>query len=357
MIASSDSEKVSQNIRSDILDDSSYGDDGYFELSLRPQTLGQFIGQQQLKDNLDVVIKATKLRNEPLDHLLLYGPPGLGKTTLAHIISKELGSNIKTTSGPAIERAGDLASLLTNLNEGDVLFIDEIHRLNKVIEEILYPAMEDRVLDIMIGKGPGARSVRMELPRFTLIGATTRVGLISAPMRDRFGIVYHLDYYEPKDLAQIITRSASILKSDIDSGAVDLISTRSRYTPRIANRLLKRVRDFSQVAGHDKISPEHAEQSLKLLEIDQFGLDKHDRKILEIMIKQFKGDPVGVSSIAAATGEEPDTISDVHEPFLIRSGFLTRTPKGREATKQAYDLFGLEVPANKDSATDQPSMF
>ncbi|QQS22923.1 Holliday junction branch migration DNA helicase RuvB [bacterium] len=353
MINTSDTETTPENL----FNNSANSDDGYFELSLRPQSLSQFIGQQQLKDNLNIVIGAAKLRNEPLDHLLLYGPPGLGKTTLAHIISKELGSNIKTTSGPAIERAGDLASLLTNLNEGDVLFIDEIHRLNKVIEEILYPAMEDRVLDIMIGKGPGARSVRMELPRFTLIGATTRVGLISAPMRDRFGIVYHLDYYSPEDLSQIVSRSADILKTPIDSAAVDLISQRSRYTPRIANRLLKRVRDFSQVSGHDKINPEHAENSLKMLDIDEYGLDKHDRRILEIIIKQFNGGPVGVNSIAAATGEESDTISDMHEPFLIRSGFLIRTPKGRQATKQAYDLFDLEMPSEKNTPANQSSIF
>ena len=327
-------------------------EEGNFEVTLRPQALDQFIGQQQLKDNLDIVIKATKMRKEPLDHLLLYGPPGLGKTTLAHIIAKELGSNIKTTSGPAIERAGDLASLLTNLSEGDVLFIDEIHRLNKVIEEVLYPAMEDRVLDIMIGKGPGARSVRMELPKFTLIGATTRIGLISAPMRDRFGIVYHLDYYSPEDLSQIVARSAEILNTSIGNGAVNLIAKRSRYTPRIANRLLKRVRDFAQVAGNDKIETEHATESLKLLEIDEFGLDKHDRKILDIIVTQFNGGPVGVNSIAAATGEEPDTIADMHEPFLIRSGFLTRTPKGREATKKTYDHLGYNVP---DKFTNQQS--
>ena len=321
-------------------------EEGLFEATLRPQSLSGFIGQQKLKDNLKIVIQAAAIRKEPIEHVLLYGPPGLGKTTLAHIIAKELGNNIKTTSGPAIERAGDLAALLTNLNEGDVLFIDEIHRLNKVIEEVLYPALEDRVLDIMIGKGPGARSVRMELPRFTLIGATTRIGLVSAPLRDRFGLVYHLDYYEPEDLEKIIGRSAGILESQIDEPAQKLIAKRSRFTPRIANRLLKRVRDYTQVAGHDTITEKHAENSLSMLEIDEFGLDKHDRKILSVIIESFSGGPVGVSSIAAATGEEPDTISDVHEPFLIRTGFLIRTPKGRQATKQAYDHLGIKTANN-----------
>ena len=347
MITNSDTETILDPTEPSI-------EEGSFEVSLRPSILEQFVGQQTLKNNLEIVIKATKLRDEPLDHLLLYGPPGLGKTTLAHIISKELGSNIKTTSGPAIERAGDLASLLTNLSAGDVLFIDEIHRLNKVIEEVLYPAMEDGVLDIMIGKGPGARSVRMELPRFTLIGATTRIGLISAPMRDRFGIVYHLDYYSDEDLAKIISRSADILKTPIAPEAVKLIAKRSRFTPRIANRLLKRVRDFTQVSGNDKIEVEHAKQSLDMLEIDEHGLDKHDRKILEIIINQFGGGPVGISSIAAATGEEVDTIADVHEPFLIRSGFLNRTPKGREATKIAYELLDYEVPEKLTS--QQPKL-
>lgn len=347
MITNSDTETILDPTEPSI-------EEGSFEVSLRPSILEQFVGQQTLKNNLEIVIKATKLRDEPLDHLLLYGPPGLGKTTLAHIISKELGSNIKTTSGPAIERAGDLASLLTNLSAGDVLFIDEIHRLNKVIEEVLYPAMEDGVLDIMIGKGPGARSVRMELPRFTLIGATTRIGLISAPMRDRFGIVYHLDYYSDEDLAKIISRSADILKTPIVPEAVKLIAKRSRFTPRIANRLLKRVRDFTQVSGNDKIEVEHAKQSLDMLEIDEHGLDKHDRKILEIIINQFGGGPVGISSIAAATGEEVDTIADVHEPFLIRSGFLNRTPKGREATKIAYELLDYEVPEKLTS--QQPKL-
>lgn len=333
MIKPSDSETI--------LSQTPTEEEGILEASLRPQSFSQFIGQQKLKDNLGIVIQAAALRKEPIEHLLFYGPPGLGKTTLAHIIAKELNANLKTTSGPAIERAGDLAALLTNLSEGDVLFIDEIHRLNKVIEEVLYPALEDRVLDIMIGKGPGARSVRMELPRFTLVGATTRIGLISAPLRDRFGLVYHLDYYTPEDLEKILSRSSQILNVELEPAATKLIAKRSRYTPRIANRLLKRVRDFAQVSGHTIINEQHAQEGLAMLEIDECGLDKHDRKILSVIIESFGGGPVGVNSIAAATGEESDTISDMHEPFLIRSGFLIRTPKGRQATPQAYKHLGV----------------
>lgn len=316
------------------------------EQTLRPAVLEEYVGQVSVKENLRIVTGAAKQRKEILEHLLFYGPPGLGKTTLAFIIAREMGVSIRVTSGPAIERAGDLASLLTNLNEGDVLFIDEIHRLNKVVEEVLYPAMEDFALDIILGKGPGARSIRMDLPKFTLIGATTRIGLISSPLRDRFGATYRLEYYTPEELEKIIARSAKILNAKINAEACFKLAQRSRFTPRIANRILKRVRDFAQVNGHDTITKEVVEKALKLLEIDELGLDKNDRRILEALITKFAGKPVGLSTLAAATGEEEDTITDVHEPFLIRLGLLSKTPKGRQATEAAYAHLGISLPAN-----------
>jgi holliday junction DNA helicase RuvB len=319
-------------------------EDVSLDQNLRPVNLSEYVGQESVKENVSVVMQAAKQRGEILEHLLFYGPPGLGKTTLAFIIAREMGVNIKVTSGPAIERAGDLASLLTNLSQGDVLFIDEIHRLNKVVEEVLYPAMEDYALDIILGKGPGARSIRMDLPKFTLIGATTRIGLISSPLRDRFGATYRLEYYTPDELQKIIKRSAKILGAKIDAAAGLKLAERSRFTPRISNRLLKRVRDFAQVHNHGTITKEVVEDALKLLEVDELGLDKNDRRILEALIHKFNGAAVGLSTLAAATGEEPDTITDVHEPFLIRLGLLTRTPKGRQATEAAYRHLRLTLP-------------
>lgn len=306
------------------------------ELSLRPQKISQYIGQDKVKEKLSIFIEAAKMRNEPLDHVLLSGPPGLGKTTMANIISNEMGVNIRITSGPAIERPGDLAAILTNLNENDVLFIDEIHRLNKSVEEIMYPAMEDYALDIIIGKGPSARSIRLDLAKFTLIGATTRAGLLTSPLRDRFGVICNLDYYKTEDLKQIILRSAGILNVEIDDEGADEIARRSRGTPRIANRLLKRVRDYAIVKGKGKIDIETADKALKMLEIDGIGLDRLDRKILNTIIDYYKGGPVGVETLAASIGEEKSTIEDVYEPYLLQIGFISRTPRGRIVTEKGF---------------------
>jgi holliday junction DNA helicase RuvB len=312
-------------------------DEGFFEATLRPQTLEDYVGQQKIKDNLKILIDAAKGRKDTLEHILLYGPPGLGKTTLAHIISKEVGVNIKITSGPAIEKAGDLASLLTNLGENDILFIDEIHRLNKTIEEVLYPAMEDYCLDIILGKGAGAKALRLDLPKFTLIGATTRVGLLSSPLRDRFGMTYRLDYYEDIEIEQILERASRILNIEMEEQGKKEIASRARKTPRIANRLLKRVRDYAQVKANGRISKDIADTALALLEVDELGLDANDRRILLALIEKFNGGPVGITSIAAATSEDAGTIEDIYEPYLLRLGLLARTPKGRIATPAAYD--------------------
>ncbi len=311
------------------------------EMSLRPKKLDEYIGQSKVKSNLNVFIEAAKRRNEALDHVLLYGPPGLGKTTLASIISSEMGVNLRITSGPAIEKAGDLAAILTNLSTHDVLFIDEIHRLNRSVEEILYPAMEDYALDIIIGKGPSARSIRLDLPKFTLIGATTRAGLLTAPLRDRFGVINKLEMYTADELKNIVKRSAGILNIELDEKGAYEIARRSRGTPRIANRLLKRVRDFAQVIGTGIIDLKVAKHALDALEVDEIGLDGVDRNMLLSIITKFSGGPVGLDTLAASIGEDPGTIEDVYEPFLIQLGYINKTPRGRMATRHAYEHFGL----------------
>ena len=320
--------------------------DGW-QYSLRPRLLNEYIGQTQVKDNLSIFIKAAAARHEALDHVLLFGPPGLGKTTLANIIANELNVNIRVTSGPAIERQGDLAAILTNLGDNDVLFIDEIHRLSKTVEEILYSAMEDFALDIIIGKGPAARSVRLDLPHFTLIGATTRLGAIAAPLRDRFGVQCCLEFYKPEELQFIITRSAEILNVKIDKEGAMEIARRSRGTPRIANRLLKRVRDFAQVLGVEIIDRQLADEALAKLEVDRYGFDRNDRKILTTIVKTFGGGPVGIETIAAAVSEESSTIEDVIEPYLMQQGMLNRTSRGRMATRETYRYLGMPFPENQ----------
>ena len=316
-------------------------EDFSLEGNLRPQTLDEYIGQEKTKNTLKVYIEAAKQRHDSLDHVLFYGPPGLGKTTLSGIIANEMGVRMKVTSGPAIEKPGEMAAILNNLQEGDILFVDEIHRLNRQVEEVLYPAMEDFAIDIMIGKGASARSIRLDLPKFTLVGATTRAGLLSAPLRDRFGVIHHLEFYSKKELTTIIMRSAQVLGVEIDVKGAGEIAMRSRGTPRLANRLLKRVRDFAQVKYDGRITKEVAEFSLNLLDVDRYGLDNGDRTILETILQKFDGGPVGLDTLAAAIGEDSGTLEDVYEPYLIKNGFLIRTPRGRMATKLTYQHLGL----------------
>ena len=315
-------------------------DDALIEVTLRPKTFADMIGQERIKTNLKLAIAAAKKREEPIDHVLLYGPPGLGKTTMASVIANEMGAQIRITSGPAIDRAADLASLLTNLQDGDILFIDEIHRLNRSVEEVLYSAMEDYAIDIMLGKGPSAKSLRLDLPKFTFIGATTRTGALAAPLRDRFGMIHRLEFYDPSEIAQIVTRSASILGSKIDKQAADTLSTRARLTPRIANRLLKRVRDYADINGDGIIDMTQTEKALKLLEVDEIGLDPADRLLLTTIIDLHDGGPVGLNTLAAILGDEATTIEDFIEPYLLQIGLLERTPRGRKVTSKAYNHLG-----------------
>ncbi len=326
--------------------------DDRLDTALRPKMLADLIGQERVKENLAILIAAARQRGDPLDHVLFYGPPGLGKTTLAHILANEMGVNIKITSGPAIERAGDLAALLTNLRAGDILFIDEVHRLGRAVEEVLYPAMEDFALDIVIGKGPSARSIRLKLPRFTVIGATTRLALVTAPLRSRFGAIYRLDYYEIEAMQKIVRRAAGVLGVQAEEEGVDEISRRGRGTPRVALRLLRRVRDFAQVRADGIIRRDVARQALDLLNVDPLGLDDIDRRVLHTVIEKYRGGPVGLSTIAASISEEPDTIMDVVEPYLLQLGFLERTSQGRVATRRAYEHLKIDVPQD-----DQPKLF
>ena len=330
-----------------LTDPEEQNDDQNFEISIRPRVLSEFTGQEKIKNNLAISIEAAKKREEPIEHILFHGPSGLGKTTLSYLIANEMGKNIRVTSGPTVEKVGDLGAILTNLEDGDILFIDEIHRLNKLIEEVLYPAMEDYALDIIVGKGPSARTIRLDLPKFTLIGATTRIDLISSPLLNRFGITHHLDYYKNEEIKDIITRSSNVLGVEIKENAAQRIAESSRQTPRISNRLLRRVRDFAEVRGSGVIDNDAVEATFEHLEIDSYGLDPTDRKILETIIHKFENNPVGLSTLAASMAESRDTIENIYEPYLLQLGFLIRTPRGRRATKLAYEHLGIAYPNNQ----------